>query len=162
MPKIPLQVQDGMKNKLQTFVKTFEEPEFDENGKPLGKMKGNMESNDPLGEGEGQQNEDEEDINELKAQLPLGEGVLKVNLGIPIIVICTKIDLMMRGDKAQYLETNIDFIQKHLREYCLSYAASLVFTETLQMTNIELLYRYIIHRLYDYEFMIKSQVYAKD
>ena len=35
-----------MKNKLQVFVKTYEEPEFDENGKPLGKAKGKLDNNE--------------------------------------------------------------------------------------------------------------------
>lgn len=70
---------------------------------------------------------------------------------------------MARGDKtAQYLEQNVDFIQRHLRNYCLSFAAALIFIETLQLTNIETLYKYILHRLYDYEFQCKSQVYSKD
>jgi hypothetical protein len=29
-----------------------------------------------------------------------GEGVLKVNLGIPIIVACSKVDLLVRGEKS--------------------------------------------------------------
>jgi hypothetical protein len=29
-----------------------------------------------------------------KAMMPLGEGVLKMNLGIPIIVVCAKVDLL--------------------------------------------------------------------
>jgi GTPase SAR1 family protein len=32
--------------------------------------------------------------------MPLAEGVLKVNLGIPIIVVCNKVDLILRGEKA--------------------------------------------------------------
>jgi hypothetical protein len=32
--------------------------------------------------------------------MPLQEGVLKVNLGIPIIVACTKVDMLIRGEKA--------------------------------------------------------------
>lgn len=94
--------------------------------------------------------------------MPLGEGVLSVNLGIPIIVVCHKIDMMLRGEKAQFLETNIDFIQRHLRNYCLSYAASLVFTEIFQYTNIERLYRYVLHRLYDYELNFKAEVSTKE
>lgn len=94
--------------------------------------------------------------------MPLGQGVLEVNLGIPIIVVCTKIDMMARGERAQYLENNIDFIQRHLRKYCLLYGASFLFVETVQMTNIEILYRYILHRLYDYQFSCKSQVHLKD
>lgn len=42
--------------------------------------------------------------------MPLPEGVLKLNLGIPIVVVCHKVDLISRGDKAQLLEQNIDFI----------------------------------------------------
>lgn len=32
--------------------------------------------------------EEEEDLNDIRNDMPLGEGVLKVNLGIPIIVVC--------------------------------------------------------------------------
>ena len=42
--------------------------------------------------------------------MPLGEGVLKMNLGIPIIVVCSKADLIKRGDKSALLESNMDFI----------------------------------------------------
>jgi hypothetical protein len=49
-------------------------------------------------------------MDHLKDQIPLPEGVLKSNLGIPIIVTCHKADLISRGDRAQFLEQNIDFI----------------------------------------------------
>jgi hypothetical protein len=32
--------------------------------------------------------------------MALPEGVLKVNLGIPIIVVIQKVDLLLRGEKA--------------------------------------------------------------
>ena len=32
--------------------------------------------------------EEEEDLDKIKASMPLEEGVLMVNLGIPIIVLC--------------------------------------------------------------------------
>jgi hypothetical protein len=44
--------------------------------------------------------DDDEDYSDLRTQLPLAEGVLKVNLGIPIIVVCSKVDLLLRGDKS--------------------------------------------------------------
>lgn len=104
MPKLPLQLQDKMRNKVQTYVKTYEEPEVDENGKLVAKVvkskseKVQKESNK---EGGGEDELDEEDeIADLKAQMPLPEGVLKVNLGIPIIVVCNKVDLLVRGDKS--------------------------------------------------------------
>ena len=36
--------------------------------------------------------------------MPLEDGVLMVNLGIPIIVLCQKVDLLVRGEKASMLE----------------------------------------------------------
>lgn len=44
--------------------------------------------------------EDDDDFMNLKNELPLPEGVLKVNLGVPIIVACHKVDLIGRGEKA--------------------------------------------------------------
>ncbi len=46
----------------------------------------------------------------LEDEIPLPEGALKINLGIPLIVACHKADLIANGDRAQYLEQKIDFI----------------------------------------------------
>ena len=94
--------------------------------------------------------------------MPLGEGVLGVNLGIPIIVVVNKVDLMLHGEKVAMLEKNIEFIWKHLRQYNLTYAASMMFISTTSHINIENLYRYIMHRLYDFEFKIKPQLHEKE
>ena len=57
---------------------------------------------------------------DIRLDMPLGEGVLKVNLGIPIIVVCNKIDIISQNtEKAKLLQENLDFIQMHVREYCL-------------------------------------------
>jgi Dynein light intermediate chain (DLIC) len=53
---------------------------------------------------------EDEVFRNLKNEMPLPEGVLEVNLGIPIIVVCHKVDLISRGEKAQFLEQNIDLI----------------------------------------------------
>ena len=46
-----------------------------------------------------------------------------------------------------------------MREYCLNYGASVIFTDTAHtLTNVELLYRYIVHRIYDYDFPFKSKI----
>jgi len=47
--------------------------------------------------------------------MPLPKGVLEVNLGIPIVVICNKVDYLIRGEKSGYLEMHLEFISKHLR-----------------------------------------------
>lgn len=57
-----------------------------------------------MGDEEEKIDEDLDDFSDLKARLPLPEGVLQVNLGIPIIVVCHKIDLLLRGEKSQLLE----------------------------------------------------------
>jgi hypothetical protein len=73
---------------------------------------------------------DDEDYSELKAEMPLSEGVLDVNLGIPIMVVVNKVDLMLHGEKVVLLEKNIEFIWKHLRQYNLTYAASMMFVSS--------------------------------
>lgn len=39
MPKLPLTVQDKLKGKIENYIKTYEEPEIDENGKLVPKIK---------------------------------------------------------------------------------------------------------------------------
>jgi hypothetical protein len=45
-----------------------------------------------MGDEEEKIDEDFDDFSDLKSRLPLPEGVLQVNLGIPIIVVCHKIE----------------------------------------------------------------------
>ena len=90
--------------------------------------------------------------------MPLGEGVLKVNLGIPIIVVCNKIDSMyLQGEKAKLLQENLDFIQMNLREYALLYGAAVLFTSAKpkESKNLDTLYQYLNHRLYNFSFIKK-------
>lgn len=102
---------------------------------------------------------------DIRLDMPLGEGVLKVNLGIPIIVVCNKIDIIHQsGEKAKLLQENLDFIQMHLREHSLLYGASIMFTsaKAKESRNLDTLYQYINHRLYNYSFATKAQVVEKD
>lgn len=71
-----------------------------------GKKKGKNAGDDSDNQDSDGNNKDseEEDFEDLMSMLPLPEGVLKVNLGIPIVVACHKVDLIGRGDKAQFLE----------------------------------------------------------
>ena len=60
-----------MKNKLETYVKTYEEPEVDDNGKLITKIKNKADNNDKKQDDfkneDGDAINDEEDIIELKA-----------------------------------------------------------------------------------------------
>ena len=102
---------------------------------------------------------------DVRLDMPLGEGVLKVNLGIPIIVVVNKIDIMyQQSDKGKLLQENLDFIQMNLREYCLLYGASVLFTSSKnrESKNLDTLYQYLNHRLYDLSFTQKPQIVQKD
>lgn len=59
--------------------------------------------------------DEEDEFKNLKNEMPLPEGVLQVNLGMPIIIACHKVDLLSRGASAQSLEQNIDLIQRYVR-----------------------------------------------
>ena len=102
---------------------------------------------------------------DVRLDMPLGEGVLKVNLGIPIIVLCNKVDCMyLHGEKAKLLQENLDFIQMHIREYCLQYGATVLFTSAKprESKNLDILYQYLNHRLYNYNFTKKPQILEKE
>ena len=102
---------------------------------------------------------------DVRLDMPLGEGILKVNLGIPIIVLCNKIDIIHQsGEKAKLLQENLDFIQMHLREYALLYGATVMFTsaKSKESKNLDTLYQYVNSRLYSYSFASKPQIVEKD
>ncbi|WVN87585.1 uncharacterized protein L203_102768 [Cryptococcus depauperatus CBS 7841] len=86
--------------------------------------------------------------------LPLGPGTLTLNsAGIPIIVICTKADLMDSvgeeiGIKGGGWEERTDWVQQVLRTICLSYGAALFYTASTQPSTYSILKEYLLHRLY--------------
>ncbi|XP_014671422.1 PREDICTED: cytoplasmic dynein 1 light intermediate chain 2-like [Priapulus caudatus] len=95
--------------------------------------------------------------------LPLGEGVLVHNLGLPIIVVITKCDYVSNLEKEyDYRDEHLDFIQQHIRKFCLSFGASLFYTSIKDDKNCDLLYKYIMHRLYRLPFNIPAHVVEKD
>ncbi|PKU33714.1 cytoplasmic dynein 1 light intermediate chain 2 isoform x2 [Limosa lapponica baueri] len=52
--------------------------------------------------------------------LPLGADTLTCNLGIPVVVVCTKCDAISVLEKEHdYRDEHFDFIQSHIRRFCL-------------------------------------------
>uniref|UniRef100_H0XET3 Dynein light intermediate chain n=1 Tax=Otolemur garnettii TaxID=30611 RepID=H0XET3_OTOGA len=52
--------------------------------------------------------------------LPLGADTLTHNLGIPVLVVCTKCDAISVLEKEHdYRDEHFDFIQSHIRKFCL-------------------------------------------
>lgn len=99
---------------------------------------------------------------------PLPEGVLAVNLGVPIVVICTKTDVCWQVDKSRdSAERLIDYITRTLREQCLhcnshSDGAALIYTSARTGENIPVLYEYLMHRVYGFQFHREAQVLERE
>ncbi|KAL1918526.1 uncharacterized protein VTP21DRAFT_3186 [Calcarisporiella thermophila] len=79
--------------------------------------------------------------------LPLGPGILTENLGIPLIVVCNKSDLVTKLERElDYKDDEFDFIQQTLRTVCLKYGAALFYTSNRKPETYSTLRNYIIHR----------------
>uniref|UniRef100_A0AAY4AZL7 Dynein light intermediate chain n=1 Tax=Denticeps clupeoides TaxID=299321 RepID=A0AAY4AZL7_9TELE len=95
--------------------------------------------------------------------LPLGENVLTHNLGIPVLIVCTKCDAVSVLEKEHdYREEHFDYIQSQIRQFCLRYGAALIFTSVKEEKNLDLLYKYIVHKLYEFQFTTSALVVEKD
>ncbi|XP_057194104.1 cytoplasmic dynein 1 light intermediate chain 2 isoform X1 [Triplophysa rosa] len=95
--------------------------------------------------------------------LPLGDNVLTHNLGIPVLIACTKCDAVSVLEKEHdYREEHFDFIQSHIRRFCLQYGAGLIYTSVKEEKNLDLLYKYMVHKIYDFHFATAALVVEKD
>ncbi|KAM8967852.1 cytoplasmic dynein 1 light intermediate chain 1 [Pelodytes ibericus] len=95
--------------------------------------------------------------------LPLGEDTLTHNLGIPVVVVCTKCDAISILEKEHdYRDEHFDFIQSHIRKFCLQYGAALIYTSIKENKNIDIVYKYIVQQLYGFPFNMPAVVVEKD
>uniref|UniRef100_A0A8C0D490 Dynein light intermediate chain n=1 Tax=Balaenoptera musculus TaxID=9771 RepID=A0A8C0D490_BALMU len=95
--------------------------------------------------------------------LPLGADTLTQNLGIPVLVVCTKCDAISVLEKEHdYRDEHFDFIQSHIRKFCLQYGAALIYTSVKENKNIDLVYKYIVQKLYGFPYKIPAIVVEKD
>ncbi|XP_034433515.1 cytoplasmic dynein 1 light intermediate chain 2 isoform X2 [Hippoglossus hippoglossus] len=95
--------------------------------------------------------------------LPLGDNTLTYNLGIPVLIACTKCDSISILEKEHdYREEHFDFIQSNIRRFCLQYGAGLIYTSVKEEKNLDLLYKYIVHKIYDFQFTTPALVVEKD
>ncbi|KAJ2704046.1 hypothetical protein FB645_003579 [Coemansia sp. IMI 203386] len=80
--------------------------------------------------------------------LPLAKGVLESNLGLPVVVVCTKSDAMDVMERERgFKEEAFDYIQQVLRAICLRFGAALIYTSTHNPATFSTLYHYLVHRL---------------
>ena len=110
-----------------------------------------------------QRNDNESLENDDDDLLPLDAAILSKNLGISIMVICTKSDSISILDKEnEYRIEHFDFIQYHIRRFCLDYGASLFYTTIKDKRTYDKLFKYIQHKLYGYSFNAPSSVVDRE
>ncbi len=61
-----------------------------------------------------------------------------------------------------YKEEHFDFIQEYLSKFCLHYGAALFYTSAKEDKNLDLLYKYLVHRIYGLVFPTPALVVEKD
>ncbi|KAL1007082.1 hypothetical protein UPYG_G00081650 [Umbra pygmaea] len=61
-----------------------------------------------------------------------------------------------------YRDEHFDFIQSHVRRFCLRYGAALVYTSVKEEKNLDVLYKYLVHKIYDFQFTTPALVVEKD
>lgn len=131
--QLPVSKQNAMRKKIEDHFKFYKNPAKTAEDKATEDGKENEQN-----EGEG-----EDDMRDALKDMDLEDGILNVNLGVRIMVICTKSEVVASGDSQKYFQPRFEFILKHLREFCLRYGASLIFTSAKKGTNWELLYNYL-------------------
>uniref|UniRef100_A0A0K8RAQ1 Dynein light intermediate chain n=2 Tax=Ixodes TaxID=6944 RepID=A0A0K8RAQ1_IXORI len=99
----------------------------------------------------------------LDVALPLGEDTLTNNLGLDVVVVITKTDYMTALEKNyDFKDEHFDFIQQAVRKFCLKYGAALFYTSVKEDKNCDLLYKYLVHRIYGFSFKTPALVVEKD
>lgn len=108
MLSLPFDKQQEMRDQsnllykiVTNYIKLYEEPQFDEEN--------NYKKEETS----------DENIN-LKLELPLKEGLLKINIGIPIIFVVNKSEVVLQSNERRRFEEDSEFILKHIRSLALS------------------------------------------
>jgi hypothetical protein len=86
---------------VEEYLKLFEEPQFDDEG--------NFRS----------EKLSQETIN-LKLELQLKEGLLRTNIGFPILFVVNKSDVVMQSGERKRFDEDSEFILKHIRNLAIS------------------------------------------
>ena len=61
-----------------------------------------------------------------------------------------------------YKDEHFDFIQQYVRKFCLQFGASLFYVSVKDDKNCDLLYKYLVHRIYAFPFRTPALVVEKD
>lgn len=89
--------------------------------------------------------------------LPPEKGILDENCGAMLFVVVTKSDLYTELNAEQQ-----DKVQYHVRQFCLRHGAALIYTSAKEELNIQMLHKYIAHRIYALPFTMPAYIVEKD
>jgi dynein light intermediate chain 1 len=173
---LPLGEQDALRRAVRDHVASYGSSSSSSSSGGGGAAAGASEAAamaDPAGRsssaGEG---EDGSGAAALAAVEGGGAASMSENLGLPVVLLCTKSDVLagpssgaaasaLPGQQEQEQEqqgderldphvvaTRHDFLQLQLRRLALRYGAALVYTSARDGTNCAELHRYLLHRLY--------------
>ncbi|KAF9356951.1 hypothetical protein BGX26_004492 [Mortierella sp. AD094] len=127
-------LMDELQEKLSRFLQEYAEPQ---SNSALGTSAFSESQTFGLGSTDAQ-----------SVLLPLTEGCLTSNTGVPIIIVCTKSDHINNLERElDYKEETFDYIQQSLRTICLKYGASLFYTSIHHPHTYADLRQYLLHRL---------------
>lgn len=95
----------------------------------------------------------------VKLEMPIPDGVLTNNLGVPVIIVACKADTLETQEKEQRLRSEqIDYMQAHLRYFALKHGAALIYTSTQGTENWTVLREYMTHIAYAVPFAHRAKV----
>ena len=103
-----------------------------------------------------------EEEEKLKLNMPLKEGVLTTNCGIPIIFVINKSDVVTQSSERKKFEENSEFILHHIRSIAIQYGATIVYTSAKTNSNLSVLYDYICHILFNFDLIHKPNLNEKE
>ena len=140
--KLPFEKQIEIKKNQENFLKLWEEDQLDNEGNKPEKLT--------------------EEVISMKLEMPLKEKLLEINLGVPVVFCVNKSDIVVSTNERKKYEEDSEFILKHVRRLALTYGATTIYTSTKTNTNIQILYEYLLHRLYKFDFTIKPNIIDKE
>lgn len=138
MQQLPLEEQDRLREEVSERVANYEEP----------KAETSPEATASGVSGDGKD---------------AGDDVIMYNLGIPLIVVVTRVDTCNVLESAKTLGWS-ETIEAYLRNECLPFGAGIVYTavQAKNRRNVEVLYEYLMHRLYGHALKAPPNVPSRD
>ncbi|SBS81835.1 dynein light intermediate chain 2, putative [Plasmodium ovale curtisi] len=110
---------------------------------------------DYIGDVDGRSSAGEKDLFNVNRK-----GLVKINLTFPILFVICKSDGYEILNNRTY-QGYIDVIISYLRNLALHYQAAIIFCNTVnkkELKNVQLLYKYLMHRIYNFPFNDKEIV----